>query len=312
MKVTLNQPYSFCQLGGRDNQEDARFPDDDEPRDIKPFFVVCDGVGGEEKGEVASHTVCDAFAKSLARFDWTGDFTDKDFKRCLNVAYSELDRRSSQENKGMATTMTFMAFHAGGCTVAHIGDSRIYHVRPGIGILYRSDDHSLVNALVHSGAITPDEAIGHSKGNVITRCMEADNGGGERSGATVLRITDIRQGDYFVLCTDGVLHQVTDDRLVEILSDGGVPDKGKYGLLASMSEGSVDNNTLYMVSVKEVEAEEQVEEVYADTTDDDGMDTANGAGTAKLRRPGSTAREIAADADISLMDKIRNLMGRIF
>ena len=62
----MNQPYSFTQLGRRTNQEDSRYPDCDTPKDPQPFFVVCDGVGGNEKGEVASRTVCDAFGKALA------------------------------------------------------------------------------------------------------------------------------------------------------------------------------------------------------------------------------------------------------
>lgn len=304
MKVTLNQPYSFCQLGGRDKQEDARFPDVDEPQGCQSFFVVCDGVGGEAEGELASRTVCDAFAQSLAYADWTRDFTNEDFRRCLNSVYSALDRKSTQENEGMATTMTFMAFHAGGCTVAHIGDSRVYHVRPDSGILYRSNDHSLVNALVHSGAITPDEAAGHSRENVITRSMEAGADKGERSEATVLRITDIRSGDYFVLCTDGVIHQVSDDRLVEILRDGDVPDKDKCRLLASMSDGSVDNNTLYMVSVKDVEADGPQEDIEMDNSDD--------LETARISRTGDTASEIAADKGTSIIDRMRNLIEKIF
>lgn len=304
MKITLNQPYSFCQLGMRDNQEDARFPNEDKPHDWRPFFVVCDGVGGEKKGEVASRIVCEAFANCLAHTDWCNDFTNENFKWCLNVAYSALDKESSPENEGMATTMTFMAFHAGGCTVAHIGDSRVYHVRPDSGILYRSDDHSLVNALVHSGAITPDEAVGHSRENVITRCMEAAVDKGERSEATVLRITDIRSGDYFVLCTDGVIHQVSDDRLVEILRDGDVPDKDKCRLLASMSDGSVDNNTLYMVSVKDVEADGPQEDIE--------MDNSDNLETARISRTGDTASEIAADKGTSIIDRMRNLIEKIF
>ncbi len=304
MKITLNQPYSFCQLGRRDNQEDARFPDVDEPQDSQPFFVVCDGVGGEEKGEVASRTVCDAFACSLAHTDWDRDFSNEDFKRCLNAAYLALDKENSPESEGMATTMTFMAFHAGGCTVAHIGDSRVYHVRPGSGILYRSDDHSLVNALVHSGAITPDEAVGHSRENVITRCMEADAGKGERSEATVLRITDICCGDYFVLCTDGVTHRVPDDILVKLLGASGVSDKDKCRMLASQCETSADNNTLYMVSVKDVETDESQEGMEVDNSDE--------LETARIRRAGDIASEIAADKRTSIMDKMRNLMEKIF
>lgn len=257
MKIVLNQPYSFQQIGKRDNQEDARFPDENIPKRYAPFFVVCDGVGGEEKGEVASGGVCWAFWKALSDIDWNADFSDESFQVALDAAYRNLNNLSHPGNAGMATTMTFVAFHGEGAFIAHIGDSRVYHVRPGDGILYRSEDHSLVNALVHSGNITPEEAIHHPDRNVITRYIGITNEGQERFKATVWRVTDIQAGDYFFLCTDGVLSCVSDQKLVEILSEN-IPDKDKMERIARMSADSDDNNTAYLIPIASVQGRPEV------------------------------------------------------
>ena len=235
MEIRLNQPYSFTQLGQRGNQEDARYPDSDEPKGAKPFFVVCDGVGGSNKGEVASRTVCDAFGQALSNTDWSKEFTIRDFEKALDFAFSALEEKTTPENKGMATTLTFVAFHKGGCFIAHIGDSRVYYVRPGEGIVYKTEDHSLVNALVRAGVITQEEAATHPDRNVITRSVCVPEGDQERSTATTVNISDVREGDYVFLCSDGVLKKLTDGRLVDILS-ASASDKDKRDAIAGLSK----------------------------------------------------------------------------
>lgn len=132
MNIKLSQTYSFCQIGERRNQEDARYPDQDVINRQQRFFVVCDGVGGSEKGEVASSTVCQSFADSLEHLDLEIlDFGQQEFSEVLSTAYEALDAQASRASKDMGTTMTFVCFHQGGCMMAHIGDSRIYQVRPG-------------------------------------------------------------------------------------------------------------------------------------------------------------------------------------
>lgn len=251
MDIRLNQPYSFSQLGQRANQEDARFPDCDAPKDCRPFFVVCDGVGGNEKGEVASRTVCDAFGKALDGRDWSIPFTARDFEKALDFAFDELKRVSTPENMGMATTLTFVAFHAGGCFIAHIGDSRVYYVRPGSGIIYRTEDHSLVNALVRAGVITKEEAETHPDRNVITRSVCVPDAEQERSAATTVNISDVQPGDCVLMCSDGVLKRLSDDAITDILSKP-ASDAEKCARIASMSVDSDDNNTAYIISVDSV------------------------------------------------------------
>ena len=253
MKIRIGKVLSFCRVGHRPNQEDARFPDMDRPLSTQHFFVVCDGVGGTELGEVASTTVCQAIAKALGDIDFKKDFTNEEFLHMLDEAFDALDRKSRQlDNDDFATTLAFAAFHGEGSTLAHIGDSRIYQFRKNIGIIYESVDHSLVNQLVRKGLITADEAIDHPRNNVITRSMEPVEFDENRSPATVYRTSDIQAGDCFLLCTDGVHGCLGEEELSRLFSLS--PDiEEAFNTLAAKCEESSDNNTAFLISIAEVE-----------------------------------------------------------
>lgn len=241
---------SFCRMGQRDYQQDARHPDMDNPPQGFRTFVVCDGVGGEDDGEIASSTVCKAFAEFMAGYaNPAYEFTQNNFREAISFAYHRLLKEIDTHSRNMATTLTFLHFNAKNAMVAHIGDSRVYQIRPKVGVLYRTSDHSLVNMLVHSGAITPEQAINHPKGNVITRCMNYVEPGAEPSAADVILLTDIEAGDYFLMCTDGVLHDIDDEYLVKLFSSD-LADDEKLQQLAAISENSSDNNTAIIVRVE--------------------------------------------------------------
>lgn len=256
MKITLGQAYSFCQIGKRDNQEDSRYPDVDVAGNLQRFYVVCDGVGGCEKGELASHIVCSSFASSLEGFDFTKDFSNTLFRRALDKAYDAIDKQSKGSAKDMATTLTFVCFHGEGCTIAHIGDSRVYLIRPDEGILYRTDDHSLVNSMVHNGVITPEEVKEHPQQHIITRCMESVASDESRCQATVIRWRDLKAGDCVFLCTDGVLHCLTDEELVEIISNPLLSSEEKTESISDRCKNSPDNNTAWYIPIEAVEGGE--------------------------------------------------------
>ncbi len=251
MEIVLNQPLSFCRIGKLPHQEDARFPDSDRPPTTCRSFVVCDGVGGLTGGDVASRTVCQAIGEYMEHVDLTQSFTSADFKGVLDFAYAKLLHAMRQTTPEMATTLTFLCFHANGALAAHMGDSRIYQIRPDIGILYRSNDHSLVNALVHSGNLTPQEAINHPQRHYITRCLSSAEHGQISSAADVLQITDIAPGDYFFLCSDGVLHGLDDEKLFTLLSSDD-SDEEKMDRIAILSQDSSDNNTAFLIPVQSV------------------------------------------------------------
>ena len=255
MKIYLAPPCAIHELGKRPNQEDALWPPFGEATAEDSLFVVCDGMGGHEHGEVASRLV----AETMGRYGKThpmpvpGD-VDGWLKEALNEAYNQLDLHDSPgESRKMGTTLTWVCFHRGGCTMAHIGDSRIYHIRPSEHrILYQSRDHSLVMDLYLSGELKKEEMKNYSGRNIITRCMQPDQE--RRSKADVVHTTDLQAGDYFLLCSDGILEQLTEEDLLHLLAMD-CTDEEKCKQLAELTASHADNHTAYLICIAKVETE---------------------------------------------------------
>ncbi|MBQ8493996.1 MAG: serine/threonine-protein phosphatase [Alistipes sp.] len=250
MKIRL--PYALHEMGQRANQEDSIYPLRGEANDMTRMFLVCDGMGGHENGEVASGLVCKTFAECLSRED-AESFTTEAFLEALSASYDALDREdpTPESQRKMGTTLTFLHLNSREAVVAHLGDSRIYHVRPSAAepILYKSCDHSLVNELVRAEVITPEEALTHPRRNVITRAMQPNLE--QRHKADIRTITDVAEGDYFFLCSDGVLESVTDALLVDVLRRN-ISDEEKIEALKSACEASSrDNFSAYLVPIAE-------------------------------------------------------------
>ena len=123
--------YSLQELGQRANQEDSLFPALGKSTSDDRLFVLCDGMGGHEKGEVASATVCETISCVILS-TWHPDeaLSDELFQQALSSAFDALDAKDNGEERKMGTTLTFLCLHANGATVAHNGDSRIYQLRP--------------------------------------------------------------------------------------------------------------------------------------------------------------------------------------
>lgn len=263
MKITIRQPKSFSEIGRKDNQEDFLWPNPATVTKENRVFVMCDGVGGQDNGEVASETAATALGTYLTEHQSEdGIVTKADFEKALSYAYDEMDKVDNGAVRKMGTTMTCLVLHRGGALVAHIGDSRIYHVRPSLaskegrtGIIYQSADHSLVNDLLKAGEITEEEAVNFPQKNVITRAMQPHLE--RRYKADIYEINDVESGDYFFLCCDGVLEQLTNDRLGEILSDVILNDDEKIAAVKAVCDGNTrDNYTCWLVPIDKVEREE--------------------------------------------------------
>src|SRR5690606_16489553 len=143
--------FTISEEGKRPYNEDYLFADSN-----SGFFIVCDGVGGSNKGEVASRKACEYFSESLKN---SSDFSLTGLEKALVQCENKFDEytRQNPDAKGMATTLTLLKFLSGKAVIAHIGDSRVYHIRNG-EILFQTTDHSFVNELVASGFLTPEEA----------------------------------------------------------------------------------------------------------------------------------------------------------
>ena len=247
MNCKLSPPLSIYEIGQRTNQEDAIAQWD------KRLFVLCDGMGGHEKGEVASQTVCQSLVKWFQENITDNNFSDERLREAIEFAYTELDKYADDSLKQMGTTLTLLYIHKQGATAAHIGDSRIYHIRPGVGVLYQSRDHSLVFDLFQAGEITYEEMQNYPQKNVITRAMTP--GTNNRHRADIIHITDIQAGDFFYLCSDGMLEQMKNEEIVSLLSSNST-DEEKRQQLITATNNNHDNHSAWLIHVEEVVEEE--------------------------------------------------------
>lgn len=255
------EAYSIKEFGQRANQEDSMFPEMGNATNNDRLFILCDGMGGHEKGEVASQTVCEAMGESVMKQcpDAEGVFTDEILQKALSDALDALDKKDDGSEKKMGTTMTFLKLHKDGATIAHIGDSRVYHIRSGATagdtkILFQTCDHSLVNDLVKSGNLTPEEAKNFERKNVITRAMQPNLE--RRPRADIYHTDDIKAGDYFMLCSDGILEQMEDENIRFIFS-GESPniatDADRVEMIRKVTADNKDNHTAFIIHISEVE-----------------------------------------------------------
>ncbi len=257
------EAYSIWDCGkrvdteGRPHQEDSLFPAHGEATGADRLFILCDGMGGHDAGEVASATVCEAMSKSIlsAIPDPEGAFPEDAFHKAMDDAFLALNAKDDgTSQKRMGTTMTMLKLHNAGGFIAHIGDSRVYHIRPGktaedTRILFRTEDHSLVNELVRAGELTPEEARHSRRRNVITRAMQPHT---ERSKADIHRTADIRPGDYFYLCSDGMLENMEDGQLCYFFSHEAGDDQHKVQSLLRATQENRDNHSAILVHILDV------------------------------------------------------------
>ena len=249
MKIEIYQPLAIWELGQRDNQEDSIFPAFGKATDDDRLFILCDGMGGHEHGEVASQTVCKAMSDTILSLS-KQSFTDDDLLDALQTAYRQLDCLDNSHLRKMGTTLCLLYFHQGGLTAAHIGDSRIYHTRPKENrILFQSRDHSLVYDLYQAGEISYEEMRTSPQKNIITRAIQP--GEENRVRPAIVHIADIQPGDFFYICSDGMLEQMDNDELCRLLSTDGSDEKKRMQLIAATSDNK-DNHSAYLIHIKEV------------------------------------------------------------
>lgn len=251
--MKIFQPQAMYQIGKRSNQEDAIFPKIGNATENDRLFIVCDGMGGHESGEVASNSVCQSISSYLQDVN-PDTFSTEDFKKALESAYDNLDAldKDSDNPRKMGTTLTFLYLGNNSVIIAHIGDSRVYqlrrHKKGTVSIVHRTEDHSLVNDLIKAEIITEEEAKTHPRRNVITRAIQPNL---ERCKATIFETKDVRNDDYFFLCSDGVLESIDDRILIRILESNASNEDKIEEIKKRCSENSKDNNSAYLIQIKE-------------------------------------------------------------
>lgn len=248
MKIELYPPLSIHEIGQRENQEDSIIQWDNR------LFVLCDGMGGHEKGEVASQTVCQSLATWFENnLKPDEPFSDDRLREAIEFAYAELDKYADDNPRQMGTTLTLLYIGSKGITAAHMGDSRIYHIRPDVGVLYQTRDHSLVFDLFQAGEITYEQMATFPQKNIVTRAMTP--GEDNRMRPDIIHITDIQPNDYFYMCSDGMMEKMTNNELLTLFS-ADMDDKMKVGQLKMATNQNFDNHTAWIIHIKNAIKEE--------------------------------------------------------
>jgi serine/threonine protein phosphatase PrpC len=207
--------------------------------------VLADGMGGLRAGEVASATAVAVIMERLtgpAGGIGQGNGT-LPTATLLRDALGAANRRvralaeSRRDYAGMGTTVVIGALHDGRFVAAHVGDSRAYRFRAG-ELARLTDDHSLVQQLVEQGILSPDEARRSPNRNIVTRAV-----GIEDDVEPDVTEVDARDGDLFLLCSDGLTDMVDDPTIARCCAEFGSDPKQIVDALieAALSGGGFDN-----------------------------------------------------------------------
>ena len=210
-----------------------------------PLFVVADGMGGAQAGEVASKLAVDEFHEALPD-EGSAEERLTDRIRAANRRIYDLSR-TEHEHAGMGTTLTAAYLDDDHLAVAHVGDSRAYIFREG-ELARLTQDHSLVEELVRQGKLTEEQAAENPQRSIITRAL-----GIEGDVEVDTWSYPMRAGDVVLLCSDGLTSMIGEEQIVHIL--GGEPslDRAAERLIdAANDAGGRDNITVVLFRLEEV------------------------------------------------------------
>jgi protein phosphatase len=173
-----------------------------------PLFVVADGMGGAQGGDVASRTLAEVFEEACA----AGGLPDA-LAATVEAANARIHAMANDDEslRGMGCTTTASYVAEGRVTIAHVGDSRLYRLR-GESFEQLTDDHSLVGGLVRLGQLSPEEAEVHPQRSVILRAVGVE----PRVEVDVLH-HDVEAEDVYLVCSDGLTGMVRDEVIAEAL-----------------------------------------------------------------------------------------------
>lgn len=259
-KIFLTAPRIgvYSSIGRRKNNEDSAYYAVIKTiaEDMESFYiiaVVADGMGGHAKGEVASRIACTnigsylAYYCSLIREDNVKINFEDAFNYAFTLAHNKIVQysTSSHEYQGMGTTVTATIIERSpnglDMWIGHIGDTRAYVITQSY-IRQLTKDHSLVQALIDSGQLTPEEARRHPHRNVITRAL------GVSDAKPDIISSRLDEGSFVLICSDGLVGSLYDNELHRIVISGMFKSKSPTYILSklveiALSRGEKDNIT---------------------------------------------------------------------
>ncbi|HTQ10063.1 MAG TPA: protein phosphatase 2C domain-containing protein [Fimbriimonadaceae bacterium] len=204
------------------------------------IFLVCDGMGGHAAGQIASELTAKTFIDVYLHHP----AADPSVAMLAGVAAANRFvcdvGRAIPARRGMGTTLSGLILLQDRAYTVQVGDSRIYRLRQG-ELLLMTRDHTWIDEQIRAGVLTPEEAENHPYKHVLTRAV-----GTEGEVIPDVELHDLKPGDLFVLCSDGVMNHVTDERIGEIMSEG-APSEIAWKLVGEALVGGGSDNTTVMV-----------------------------------------------------------------
>ena len=240
MKKKL-EAYNFTHKGKRKTNEDFVISDPD-----NGIFIIADGLGGHDYGEVASKIV----SQSCYDFLLNKKVTNEEQANEMMLFIQEKLISNVQENPAhlsMGTTLACVQFNNETISIMHIGDSRVYHLNAQSEIFWCTRDDSYVQELVEAGIISKEKAETHAYRNRLTKSISA-NGKHKEVNISFKLLTNLGESDILFLCTDGVFDSYSEKSLLHHLRQ----EKNGINLLKKLEkvteEISSDNTTAIFVA----------------------------------------------------------------
>ncbi|MDR2585983.1 MAG: protein phosphatase 2C domain-containing protein [Prevotellaceae bacterium] len=238
---------SFSQIGKRLRNEDHLITGS--IGDIS-FFMVCDGVGGQANGDIASRLVCltfQDFFKDHANREINESYMEEALAK-IRVAFEAHISRHPKSQQ-MATTLTLAILHPAGVSMFHLGDSRIYYFRNG-KICYQTRDHSLINELIDNNIITTEEANGSNQNHIITRAVSSISS--QSAHPSYHLQSDVQIGDTIFLCTDGVTESLSAGALIDLFTEHPDITDAAHQIKSICAQHSNDNYSGIIVQISDM------------------------------------------------------------
>ena len=211
--------------------------------------VVCDGMGGARSGNIASRIAADAFCNDL-RLQIKPGMSHKNLKAALASAVSNANTQIFEKALtdasycGMGTTLVGAVVTPEAAVIVNVGDSRAYFINED-GITQITRDHSLIEDLVERGEISREEAKNHPSKHLITRVLGTDT-----AVIPDLFVAEFREGDFLLLCSDGLTNVVDDQEILFEVLHGGDPMFACDRLTGmANNRGGPDNITVVLIHI---------------------------------------------------------------
>lgn len=235
----------------RENNEDKFeyfVPEDDAVLATRgQVFLVCDGMGGHAAGQIASELTAKTFIDVFLHHPAEDPAVAMESAVMAANRFVLDNARAFPQRRGMGTTLSGLILLQDQAWVVHVGDSRIYRLREN-DLMMLTHDHTFVEESVRMGAMTQDEAENHPYKHVLTRAIGVDE-----SFRPDVDTFDLKQGDLYMLCSDGLVNHLNDEQIGEILRSS-TPSEAAWRLVgAALQDGGTDNTTVLVVRVDEMQ-----------------------------------------------------------